>query len=319
MKNKNLRHVLRKVNILKLIFPIIVLSASLTLLILNPMDKNIKAVYIDDISQIGECYSSGSHYIQYTADTLYYSGVDYRINGKVKARVYYSLDSENSRCYFFIISADKLSKSGEAAGPINLNARLIHNNNMYRSIIASLSDSIDFAPQGLEAVCSDILISQYDYAHGFGTYYTAALLVVCVFFGIILLIRISAIVFPSFSPSALCLRRYGVRKELFASACEEFGNAAPPRISGLYLTDSFIFHITGGSADIIPIENITWIYTSNEIRHFRGKPRINSTLCLLTESRRTYRIRRISKKIAAEIISELQTKNPSIMADGAAD
>lgn len=318
MKNKNLRRVLRKVNILKLIFPILVLSVALALLIINPMDKNIKTVPLDDISQIDELYSSGSHYIQYTADALYYSGVDYCINDKVKARVYYSLDSQNSRCYFFIISADKLSKESEAAH-LSLNARLIHNNNMYRSIIASLSDSIDFAPQGLESVCSDILISQYDYAHGFGTYYTAVLFAVCVIFGILLLIRILMLIFPAFSPQILYLRRYGSKKELFEAACKEFGEAAPPKISGLYITDRFIFHIAGSFAEIIPIENITWIYTSNEIRHFRGTPRINSTLCLLTESRRTYRIRHISKKITAEIISELQTKNPSIMADGAAD
>lgn len=314
MKNKNLRHILRKVNILKLAVPVLVLSAAAALLILNPMDKRIKAANVDDISEIEELYSSGSHYIQYTADSLYYSGVDYSVNGKIKAKVYYRLDA--GRCYFFIISTDKVADGNVSHTPVSLNARLIHNDNMYRSIIASLSDSIDFSPQGLEAVSSDILISQYDYAYGFGTYYTAALLIVCVLFGTALLIRSVMIIFPSLSPSALYLGRYGIRKELFDAACREFRDAAPPKISGLYLTDSFIFHITGGMADIIPIENITWIYTSNEIRHFRGIPRINSTLCILTESRRTYRIRRISKKIAADIISELQTKYPSIMADG---
>lgn len=315
MKNKNLRHTLRKVNIVKLAVPVLVLSAAVVLMFLNPMDKKIKVTAVDDISKIEELYSSGSHYIQYTADSLYYSGVDYSVNGKIKAKVYYRLEA--GRCYFFIISADKAPGTDVSDAPISLNARLIHNDNMYRSIIASLSDSIDFSPQGLEAVSSSILISQYG-AYGFGTYYIAALMIVSVIFGAALVIRIFMIIFPQFSSPALYLGRYGVRKELFAAACEEF-SSAPPRISGLYVTDRFIFHITASFADIIPIENITWIYTSNEIRHFHGTPRINSTLCLLTESRRTYRVRRISKKIAADIISELQTKCPSIMADVSTD
>lgn len=316
MKNKNLRHILRKINIIKLAVLVLVLSAAVALMFLNPMDKKIKVTAVDDISKIEELYSSGSHYIQYTADSLYYSGVDYSVNGKIKAKVYYRLEA--GRCYFFIISADKAPDTNESPATISLNARLIYNDNMYRSIIASLSDSIDFSLQGLEAVSSSILISQYG-AYGFGTYYTAALLIVCVILGAALVIRIFMIIFPPFSPSALYLGRYGIRKELFAAACEEFSAAAPPRVSGLYVTERFIFHITSGFADIIPIENITWIYTSNEIRHFHGTPRINSTLCILTESRRTYKIRRISKKIAADIISELQTKCPSIMADVSID
>ncbi|MCM1308526.1 MAG: hypothetical protein NC223_08005 [Butyrivibrio sp.] len=316
MKNKNLRHVLRKINILKLLLPALALAAALILLFLNPADKNIKAAPLNSLSQLDEYYSSGSRYIQYTADSLYYSGVDCRVNGKLKARVYYSLDGQNSRCYFFIISSDKLSDENGEAGPISLNARLIHNDNMYRHIIASLSDGIDFAPQGLEAVCSDILISQYDYAHGFGTYYNAALTTVCALFGLVLAIGTAAVIFPALSPSALRLRRYGAVKELFAAACEEFGSAPLPVISGFYITDSFVFHISGSFADIIPIENITWIYTSNEIRRFRGGARISSSLCLLTEGRRSFKIRHVSKKSAAAIISELQTKNPSIMADG---
>lgn len=314
MKEKNLRSVLRKVNIVKLLLPAAVLTAALLLLLVHPINNNINAASIDDLSQTEAQYASGNRYIQYTADTLYYAGIDYRVNDKIKAQVYYCL--ENGRCYFFIISTDKIPKGRESVSRIPLSARLLHNHNMYRRIIASLSDNIDFAPQGLEAVCSDILISQYDFAHGFTTYYTAALLALCVIFGIALLFGILTAVFPSVSPPVLYLRRYGSRTELFAAAKQEFRLAPPPKISGLYLTDRFIFHIGRTFADIIPLENITWGYTSNEIRNFHGKPRIHCTLCLLTESRRTYRIRRISNKIAAEILSELQTKYPSIMADG---
>ena len=313
MKHKDLKRELRKKNILKLVLPAAVLIAAAALLIFNPVGKSVRAVTINSLADIAESYSSGRRYIQYAADGLYYSGVDYRVGGRTRAKVYYTLDG--GQCYFFIISADRLPKDTGIPVSINVSARLIHNESMYRRIIASLSDSLSFAPQGLESVCSETLISQYDLAHSFPAYYTAALVILCAVCGLFTIARLLTVIFPSLSMPVYRLRRYGSKAGLFAEAREEFKNAPPPKIPGLYLTERFMIHLTRTSADIIPLENITWIYTSNELRRFHGSPRIYAALCILTETRKTYRVRHVSNKAAADIISELQTKFPSIMSE----
>lgn len=311
MKNKNLRHALRQNNILKLIIPAVIFIIALLLMIFNPMDNSVRVVTVEDISHIDELYASGSQHIQYTTGTLYYAGVDYNVNNRPRAQVYYSLD--NGRCYFYIISTDKIPTGTPSASGVLLNARLIHNNNMYTSIIASLSESIDFALQGLDEICSKTIISQYDFSHGFSIYYTAVILAVCIICGIGVVTRICMIAVLSLSPPVYHLRKYGNRNALFAAAQRELRHSPPPRMSGLYITDNFMIHITPSATDIIPLDNITLIYTSNEIRHFHGSPMLHSMLCVLTDARRSaYRIRHMSERVATEIINELSARYPQI-------
>ena len=311
MNTRSLKQIIRKRYISRLFIPLIVLAAVGLLALLNPPGSKYKASAVTEPSQTSALFADQSKYVKMTAETLFYSGVDYKINDKVKARIYYTLDDE--KCYYFIISSNKLPENYGTLENFTFTAKLIDDRELFNKITASVSKELDFSTSGIKEYSSPIIISQYHYVHGFTTFYIIMLLIICVFCAIHLFFVLAILIAPSLSNPSMHLRRYGNRKSLFSLACSEFAVSKATACKNVYITDTFLISISRMNVDIIPLENIVWIYNYNVLHNSKGKTKMYFPLCIVTDCKKLYKIHRITQKTSDRIIDVIQSRFPEIM------
>ena len=311
MNTHNLKHIIRKRCISRLFLPAAVLAAVILLAIVNPFENRSKSVNITELSRTEQLLAENTGYVSLTPEVLYYSGVDYRINNKVKARIFYTI--ENDVCYYFIISCGVLPEKYDTLENFSLSARLINDEELLNKITRSISYELDFSIDGIRNYSSPVIISQYHLLHGFTTFYLATLSVI----GIISALHVIAVVFvavmPGFSRTVVRLRKYGNRKTLFRLACDEFAVSKATARKNVYITDSFLISISPINVDIIPLENIVWIYNNNVIHKSNGKAKMFFQLCIVTDCKKLYKIHRVTQKTAERITDVIQSRFPEIM------
>ena len=311
MKTHDLKKIIRRIYASRIILPAIVFAAAFAVLCINPFDHTAKITNVDDLSSVDSLYAGKTGYIQCTCERLYYSGLDYTVNGRIKARVYYTLS--NGKCYIFLMSAERLPDEWSSLDNVSVNARLIRNNSTYDRVIASLARELNFSEKGMHEIVDATIISQYDYMHSFSTVYFVIIMALCILSGIDLLLVVLMTAVPTLSPPVLRLRKYGNPATLFAIAQAEFDTTQAVGRKNIYITDTFLISYSKTSMDIIPLENITWIYRYNEIRKVGRHAKLYHPLFIVTDCKKTYTIHHVSSKVSEKILDILQTRFPSIL------
>lgn len=296
----------------RLIIPIILFVFLLIVLIINPLKDHMKPFKVSELSSINTLYESDTRNVIFTADSLYYSGVDYHMSGRTVAKIFYTL--ENGKCYLFVICEDELPKDYNTLNDFTVKAHLTHNDNMYETVIASLSDELKFSEALLQNIVSHTFINQYGYVHSFETFTIYALLI----FTILVLIDIIFIVIVFFNPHISIpffkLRKYGRTKSTYALAEKEFNESAAMFSENLFVSDTFFFGVTRAyNIVVIPLEHIVWIYKYNEFTSRNGKANIKCPLCIVTNRKIFTKIPHVPEEVSDDIISYLQNRFPEIM------
>ncbi len=311
MGKRNLKKIIRRLYIPRLVFPLAVFIATTIILVMNPFDHNLQLVNVKDISRVDKLYADDSQYVHIHADSLMYSGSDYNVGGATKARVYYTL--YDNKCYFFIISVEKLPADYETLTDITLNARLIHNHTMYDKLISSTAEALRLNSPGLNSISSDVLISQYDYSHGLTSFYLVSLVVINILSLIYAILCAIIICMPELSTFVFHLRKYGNKKTLFTIAETEFDTAVATGRKNIFITDTFLISISAADVIIIPLENIVWVYEYNELRRSHGGKKMFHPLCIVTDHKQLFKIHHVSQPVCEIIINSLQNRFPEIM------
>lgn len=309
MNKKSLKQLIRKNHLYRIFFPLIVTILLSIFLLINPFDYSFKPAKVSDLEKIESMYEQGHQYVSVKVEKLYYTGSDYYVSNHLSGRIYYTLI--NNRCYYFIIA--NASDQFKTVTSATMNARLIRNNSMQQSIIASMSDQLDFSSAQLESISSSVIISEYDMTHSLAIYYFYGVLLLLILSGIITLVAILKTIFPELTTPIMHLSRYGNRKTLYAIAEAEFDTATAAGRKNIYITDNFLISLSHSNVDIIPLENIVWIYKINELKKSRGRTKISRPLCIVTDCKKTFRIPHVSEHVANRIINNLQERYPEIL------
>lgn len=315
MNQIKLIQLIRKMYMPRLIIPIVLFLTLVAFMIINPFNSHLKPVTVDNISKISNLYQQGKDDIVYTAKELHYSGIDCSVNNKVKASVYYLL--EDNRCYFFLICVDNPKAIPQTLENYTVKAHLTSNNNMYESVIASMSEKLEFSADNLSAMSSMIIVDEYDYTHNITAYAIVALRI----FGVMLIIDIIFISFVFFNPHISIpffkMRKYGKLKALYTQAAQEFNDSAIQYGKKIYISDNFLFGINSKhNVEIAYLENIVWIYKEKELIITNGNAEVLSSLCMVTDQKKIIRIHRVSDEILNVIIPLLLKMHPEIMYSG---
>ncbi len=110
-------------------------------------------------SQIGTM-----HAISCTADTLYYTGYDYYVHGKVVAHYYYTLDDKT--CTIFLID-NKLAGGSDSPqvtlSNVTFSANIRYNDTYMRQILEYMASDLDWNYYSLAKYTNSYIISQYHY------------------------------------------------------------------------------------------------------------------------------------------------------------
>lgn len=312
MKHKTLKQYIQKMYLIRLIISIILFLILIGIIIINPFRNHISPVKLTDISAIDSLYRSNRRNVTLTADSLYYTGVDYTLSNKIRGHFYYTL--KEGRCYLFLICDDKISDTSEPMTNFYLQAHLTHNDNMYNTIIASMSEELELPVQDLEEITSGVFINQYAYTHSFESFSIYAINVFMVLLGMNIIVIIFIFCNPYLSLPFFKLRKYGKIRTLYALAEKEFNSSPVIYEDKVFITDSFFFGIAQASRlEVIPLENIVWLYKYKDFSKFHIKKEIHCHLCIVTDRRVLIKIPNISTDMSDEIIRNLQQRFPGIM------
>ena len=312
MKHRTLKQYIYKMYLPRLIIPIILFIILVGLFLFNPFKNHISPEKITDLSSITSMKSSQHINVRVEVDKLYYTGVDYTVNNMVRARFYYTLS--DGHCYLFLICNDKIPDKYSVINNSDINAHLTHNNNMYKAIIASMSEELKISKQQLSAITSSVIINQYDYIHSYETFF---IYVLNIFTAMVVvdIIFISIVFFnPHISIPFFKMRKYGKLKHLFELAEKELDACLAIYGNKVFITDTFFMGITiASNLEVVPLENIVWIYKSNEFTHHHGKTKMSCHLCIVTDTKQFIKIPHLPRDISDEVINTIQKRYPNIM------
>ena len=248
---KTLKHYITKMYTTHLVIALLISLLCGIILLLDPFDRKVIAVEINQLNEL-EDYKSNQT-ISYTADHLYYTGVDYLVGDAIRGRYYYAL--EQGQCYLFLISADRLNDSYKELSNFSITARLLSNDTTNASILASMAESLKFSQDKLNAMTYRYIIDQYNYQNSLATIFTIALSLLGIFAVLDLLYVLFVFIQPQYSMPFYHLRKNGNLKSIYTMACNDFERAEQIRKSSIYMGDFYLFCLTSpANVEIIPIK-----------------------------------------------------------------
>lgn len=314
MKKLTLKQLIRKMYMPRLIIPIVLLVILVAVLIINPFRNHINPKQVKDLSTIDKQYELKDYNVSVKIPTLYYSGVDYTESGKIKAKIFYTL--QDDKCYFFIICMDNLTSDTITLSNYSFNAHLTHNNNMYEAVIASMSEELKFSKENLRTICSPTFVNQYDYTHSFETFIIYALYIFTAMVIVDIIFIIIVFLNPQISLPFFRMRKYGRIGKLYRKAEREFKRDVISYENKIFLLESFILGITyANNVEAAILEYIVWIYKNKDYSARLNKEEITCTLCLVTDKKQLIRIPKVPEDVCDLVIQKVQKLYPHIMAE----
>ena len=311
MKHLDLTHIIRKQHLPLLITLSLCFIAVSILYITNPSTDLVYHIGEDRIETLDDMYTLNHRQISITLDNLYYSGIDYKTDNTVKARVYYKLD--HGRCYFIMLDAHRLPEDFKHIDRIDIKANLESRPEILDTVSSKLSTSLDFAQHSLEKLVFPYIINEYSYRHNFLKFmkYLSLSLAAILLFNLIYCIAI--IIFPYHTHRLFYLRKYGSIKAQYNLAKKEFDDN--PILVGhkIFITKSFIIVFSKTTTEIIPIDSIVWIYNYHEFRKRRRDSLMFSPMCIVTDTKKVHKISNVSQRMYNAIINIVCENNPQIM------
>lgn len=312
MKHKTLKQYIRQMYLPRLVIPITIFVILLLVLIINPLKDHINPYKVNKLSSIDTLYDSGTRNITITVKTLHYAGVDYHIHDRTVARVYYTI--EDGMCYLFLICEDKIPENYSILTDFTFKAHLTHNDNMYKTVIASISHELEFSEDLLSGLTPHTFINQFDYVHSIETFFIYTLLAFTVMVFVDIIFMFIVFMNPHISIPFFRLRKYGRMKSTYALAEKEFNESATMFSENLFVSDTFFFGVTRAyNIVVIPLEHIVWIYKYNEFTSKNGRTNIQCPLCIVTNRKICTKIGHVPDGVSDDIISYLQNRFPEIM------
>ena len=151
-------------------------------------------------------YESGIEYIELKISEAHYTGYDsYRRNKKVGS-YYYSL--VNNNCTLILVET-KSKNPPKKLTDYNINARLIEDSDLSKTVIKKLAKDLDWTVDGLNSVTSNITIDGTAYHKDIYLYVGLTLITLIIIFISIIVKNIIYIVFPGFHPACIFFTRLG--------------------------------------------------------------------------------------------------------------
>lgn len=311
MEHKDLIKTICRQHLPRLILPLLFIIVSVIIILINPVKHVLKPCQLNNLSEIDETYDSGNEYIKCTVSKLYYSGFDYTIGNKTKANIYYTLI--NGRCYYIIIATNSNNGIATTLDNFTFSARLIKNESIFSDITGYIAEQINFSQNGLAEISSSILISQYDYSRDFARFTIISMYAILILALLFFIYELVATFNISLSKPVSRLKKYGDKRTLFALAVSELDTAVSIGRRNVFITNSFLIIITRTDTDIIPLDNITWVYDFNELHHKKGDTKIFHPICIITDAKKMYKIRHVSETGVTSIINAIVENHPGIM------
>ena len=312
MNSIKLIHSIQKVNLFRMIFPILFLFLLLIVALQFPLVNCLFPTNIDSSKSATELYNSKSIYVKTTTGKLYYTGYDYLKGSSVKGHYFYSL--ENGKCTIYLFSAIYF-KDGvpSTIENVQINAMLIHDHSNLNQLLNLMAKDMNWTYDGLASCTDTVIISQMDYA-----VIPSVLIGIMLFFAfafsvVHILILTFNIYKPQYAYTFLIFGHLRARKKTILDAAHELGSKVYFKSENMYLTKNYFIYISKVNIAIIPLANMAWAYKYSRLHKYFIFGEMTYSIKIYTKTKFQYVFSGKTKEVADNFLAYLEDTNENML------
>lgn len=237
------------------------------LLVKFPVFERINDVHISqtDLQETGledrleELYLEDKTNIEIELNDLYYTGFNYKVDGRLKGAYYYSMS--NGKLHMYLIAT---GEPENYIGQITIKGKLLKDSVASAHILTSLVQSEGIDSKIVEGYASEYIISEVDYPKAY-------IVLVYLFYAIPIIISIIILIFtglvwfkPDIHSQSKQLASYGDIKDIIRQINEELNGENVYKKKNIYITQSYMLVNYLTKTDVIKLDLIKYL-SKNEV------------------------------------------------------
>lgn len=312
MNSSKLKQSIQRVNLFRMIFPMIFLILLVIIAIRFPIFNCLFPTTVDTSKSPTELYNAKSIYVKSTTGKLYYTGYDYLKGSSIKGHYFYSL--ENGKCSIYLFSTNYF-KDGVPATIDNapIVAMLIHSRSNLEQLLTLMAKDMNWTYDGLASCTDTIIVSQMNYA-----IIPSILIGIFIFFAFSFsLAHILILIFNMFKPqyayTFVVFGHHNARKKTILDASRELDSKVYFESENMYITTNYFIYISNFNIAIIPLSNMAWAYKYSRLHKYYLFGEMNYSIKIITKNKIKYIFRGKSKEAADNLLAYLRERNENML------
>ena len=297
----------------QLLYPAIVLIAAFLLFQTMPIQNHLSPTPLRAENRFQDFYTPDNTYVKVRADSLYYTGYDYVVNGRKKGHYYYTLLDDN--CQFYILP----ELDGQAPELVVKQQNLVGHlkelsKKEYERLLSGMSTQLQWREDALKRLATPYIFSSV------GHYQTAFLCAIS-FLSLCLVLSLFDVVslifyygFPLYSPQLRQLWRLGRRDDTLETVEEELHKELLWGAGKIFLTTHYLVNLNAPGL-VLLTDNILWVYYHQCADHFfHFSRRMSAVLHVCTRDGKTYDFSKVEKEDMDVLLDRISQAFPQILA-----
>jgi len=312
MNSSKLKHSIQRVNLFRMIFPLLFLVLLLMIATQFPLINCLFPTNIDSSKSATELYNSKSIYVKTTTGKLYYTGYDYLKGSSVKGHYFYSL--VNGKCTIYLFSSTYF-KDGVPSSieNVEIKAMLIHNRSNLEHLLTLMAKDMNWTYDGLASCTDTIIVSQMNYA-----VIPSVLIGIFIFFAFSfslghILILLFNMCMPQYSFTFVTLGHHMARKKIIIDAAHELDNKVYFKSENMHITKNYFIYTSKFNIAVIPLANMAWAYKYSRLHKYFIFGEMNYTIKIYTKNKFQYTFSGKTKESADNFLAYLEDQNENML------
>lgn len=312
MTSSKLKKGIQRVNLFRMIFPIIFLFLLIIAAIQYPIVNCLFPTNVDSSKSASELYKSKSIYIKTTTGKLYYTGYDYLKGSSVKGHYFYSL--VDGKCTIYLFSTTYFKDAVPSTiDNAQIQAMLLHNRSNQEQLLKLMAKDMNWTYEGLASCTDTVIISQLNYA-----IIPSAIILVFMFFAFSfslahILILLFNICKPEYAYTFVVFGHHKSRKKIIVDAALELEKLVYFESENMYITKNYFIYISKFNIAIIPIANMAWAYKYSNLHKYFIFGEMDYCIKIYTKTKFQYIFRRKTKETADNLLAYLESRNKNML------
>lgn len=309
---KNARIALLK----RMILPVALLIVCFLFLpkdVIAQLQEQVSPLPIEEEADLADLAAKGTGAVRMSPQTLYYSGCDYTVNGKIKGHFYYSLT--NNFCRFYLLKGEEETLPAQTLEQVTIQGHIRDTGELYDDLVAMVARQLEWTSDGLSDLSDPYMISDIDYWDVRQLAFLAVLALCAAAASLDLLITFIYLVFPQWTSTFRKLRRYGNVSSIVSRAEMELKHTCQMRADGgyLYVTPGYFVSMRYPRVMVVPLERVVWIYTHGQLRRTWGRKRMICTIHMMMEDGHTYECGGQRREDADRVLEVAAGEHPEML------
>lgn len=250
----------------RLFSPIVYIVILIILWFIFPLHDMLSPTMIGDTNPFYAAYNSGDQYVRSKFTNLRFTGYTEEKFGSTKGYFYYC--ERGDGCDIVLLSPSTCEEGVPTIDELIVNGKLLRGEDTFNTLLAELSNDLEWTESGLRSQVSNYYFSEPDYHKVFTT------IIFILYFGTLLYAAISIIVcliiiqLPFLAPAVQNLIVFGHPRKMLEQAEEELATLPQLATEDMFITEHYFIMTSPYGNAIIPIKEILWIYKYSTLHKF---------------------------------------------------